>query len=191
MPVTKIEKSEILLRCWEVFNREGYNHTSIQNLAEATGLGKSGLLHHFGSKEALMHAVIEYSITAFQDYVLAPAYEQLPPDQQLEKLLRRQNRLVKKDRRGCFYANIGLETGRDGQFSELIKHAFSLWQDAVSTILQSAYQVTEARQTAYQMLLEYEGAVLLYKLTTDETHLENLVQRTVSSFRNQLNQEKI
>jgi TetR/AcrR family transcriptional repressor of nem operon len=191
MPVTKIEKSEILLRCWEVFNREGYNHTSIQSLAEATGLGKSGILHHFGSKEALMLAVIKYSIVAFKDYVLAPAHEQLPPDQQLEKLLRRQNRLAKKDRRGCFYANIGLETGREGQFSELIKHAFNLWQDAVGIILQSAYQATEARQIAYQMLLEYEGAVLLYKLTTDEAHLENFVQRTVSSFRNQLNQQKI
>jgi TetR/AcrR family transcriptional regulator, transcriptional repressor for nem operon len=179
MPITKIAKSEILERCWEVFHREGYSKASIAALADASGLGKSGVLHHFGSKEQLMHAVLDYSFEAFQSYVLSPAYEDLPPVQRLEKLLRRQNRLAKRDRRGCFYANIGLETGREGPFNTLITKVFSLWQITVASILASKYEPEQSKTLAYELILTYEGAVMMYKLTGEEQHLELMVQRAV------------
>ena len=55
----------VLRRCWEVFNRHGYHGTSVSMLAEATGLGKSGLMHHHLSKESLMRAVLEYAQETF------------------------------------------------------------------------------------------------------------------------------
>ena len=58
MPTQKIERTELLHRCWEVLHRQGFHHTSINDLAQAGGLGKAGLLHHFGSKEGLMQAVL-------------------------------------------------------------------------------------------------------------------------------------
>lgn len=186
MPIIKTNKTEILQHCWEVFNREGYYNTSLQMLAEASGLGKSGVLHHFGSKEGLMHAVLEFSIEAFQAYVLAPATEDLPPDQRLEKLLRRQNRLAKRDRRGCFYANVGLETGREGLFNAAVQQVFELWVQTVSQIMEAAYSKDDAKQAAYETLLQYEGAVLFYKLTGDESHLENMVSRVIEAFRKAL-----
>jgi TetR/AcrR family transcriptional regulator, transcriptional repressor for nem operon len=180
MPITKVNKTEILERCWEVFHREGYTNASLQALADASGLGKSGVLHHFGSKEGLMQAVLEFSVEAFKAYVLAPSLEDLPAEQKLEKLLRRQNRLAKRDRRGCFYANIGLETGRDGVFTGTLNRAFELWQTTVADILSVKYEPEEARTWAYQLLLQYEGAVLMYKISGDETHLEEMVRRAVA-----------
>lgn len=186
MPIQKIEKSALLLRCWEVFHRQGYHHTSIRDLAEATGLGKAGLLHHFGSKEGVMQAVIDYAITAFRDYVLAVAQEDLPPEQRLEKLLRRQNRLAKHERRGCFFANLALETGRDGWFNAPIQLMFAEWQVAVAGLLEVAWPPGEAQQRAYELLLTYEGAVTLYKLSGDESHLEGYVKRTIAEFTTKL-----
>jgi TetR/AcrR family transcriptional regulator, transcriptional repressor for nem operon len=180
MPVIKIQKEEILKRCWEVMHREGYSNSSISLLAEATGLGKPGLLHHFGSKENLMQAVIGYALEQFRAYVLSVAQEDLPPVQRLEKLLRRQNRLAKYERRGCFFANMALETGRGGLFNALIATAFEEWQNAVSHILVlGGFTENQAREQAYRLLLEYEGAVTLFKLTDDTAHLEGVVERAV------------
>ncbi len=182
MPVKKIDKSEILQRCWEVLNRDGYHAASISVLAEATGLGKPGLLYHFGSKEQLMQAVLEFASQKFRDYVLSVATEDLPPEQRLEKLLRRQNRLAKIDRQGCFFANTALETGRDGPFNAFLVKIFAEWESAVGAIYMEQLPENEAKKAAYRLLLEYEGAVIFYKLTSDTQHLENIVKSAVEGY---------
>lgn len=187
MPVKKIEKTDLLRRCWEVFNRHGYHGTSISMLAEATGLGKSGLMHHHLSKESLMRAVVEYAQEELRNYVLSVAQEDLPPEQRLEKLLRRQNRLAKYERRGCFFANTALETGREGLFNEQIKATYDEWQAAVVQILSAVLPQAVATETAYRLLLEYEGSITMYKLSGDEQHLEKFVERAVALFGKQMN----
>lgn len=49
-------EEDILDRAAELFAQHGFAHTSLQSLAEAVGLSKAGLLHHFPSKEALFDA---------------------------------------------------------------------------------------------------------------------------------------
>lgn len=182
MPVTKIDKKDLLRRCWEVFNRHGYYGTSVSMLAEATGLGKSGLMHHHLSKESLMRAVVEYAQEELRTYVFAVAQENLPPEQRLEKLLRRQNRLAKYERRGCFFANTALETGRDGLFNDMIQATYDEWQTTVAGILREIMPPEEAGETAYRLLLEYEGSITMYKLSGNEQHLERFVARAVELF---------
>jgi AcrR family transcriptional regulator len=182
MPVTKIDKKDLLRRCWEVFNRHGYYGTSVSMLAEATGLGKSGLMHHHLSKESLMRAVVEYAQEELRTYVLSVAQEDLPPEQRIEKLLRRQNRLAKYERRGCFFANTELETGREGLFNDMIQATYDEWQTTVAGILREIMPPEEADETAYRLLLEYEGSITMYKLSGDEQHLERFVARTVELF---------
>ncbi|MFN0214259.1 MAG: TetR/AcrR family transcriptional regulator [Saprospiraceae bacterium] len=182
MPAKKIDKQVLLHRCWEVFNRHGYNGTSVSMLAEATGLGKSGLMHHHLSKESLMRAVLEYAQEALRNSVFSVVREDLPPEQKIEKMLRRQNRLIKMERQGCFFANTALETGRDGPFNEPILVIWKEWKEAVASILNQIMPEAEAAQTAYRLLLEYEGAVIMYKISNDEEHLEQFVSRTVALF---------
>lgn len=182
MPTIKISRTEILQRCLDVLHHEGYNGASISMLAAATGLGKAGLLHHFGSKEGLMQSVLTYAFAQFEGYVLSVAYEPIPPEQRLEKLLRRQNRIAKRERNGCFFANLGLEVGRQTQFSVYLKHFFEQWQLAVAHIFSDFLPLAEAQQQAYQLLLEHEGAIIMYKITGDEHHLEQLVRRAIDRF---------
>ena len=42
-----------------VFRRQGFRRSSIEQTAEAAGLTRQALYHHFKSKEALFRAVIE------------------------------------------------------------------------------------------------------------------------------------
>ncbi|MDK3256897.1 TetR/AcrR family transcriptional regulator [Blastococcus capsensis] len=48
----------ILDRAAALFARRGFAKTSLQDVADAVGLSKAGLLHHFPSKEALHGAVL-------------------------------------------------------------------------------------------------------------------------------------
>ena len=180
MPVTKIDKNDFLLRCWEMFHLNGYYNTSMQNLAAATGLQKAGLYHHYPTKEDLMRRVMEFALEQFRLYVLAVADETgLPPEQRLEKLLRRHKKLATLHRQGCFFANIALETGREGLFNEVLKTAMTEWAETVGRILSERMPAEQARQEAYRLVMEYEGAVLFYKITGEEQYLETFVHRTV------------
>jgi AcrR family transcriptional regulator len=55
---TEGRKKEILQAAFEVFSTSGYRAGSIQDIADKIGLTKTGLLHHFPSKEALLESVL-------------------------------------------------------------------------------------------------------------------------------------
>jgi len=180
MPVKKIEKEGFLLKCWEVFHLNGYHHTSMQDLAAATGLQKAGLYHHYPTKQALMERVIEFARAQFRSYVLSVADDvNLPPVQRLEKLLRRHKRLATLHRRGCFFANIAVETGREEMFNLSLKNAMDEWREAFARLLEHFMPAAKAQSESLRLIMEYEGAVLFYKITGDETYLEDYVIRTV------------
>ena len=48
----------IVDRAAALFARHGFAQTSVQSVADAVGLSKAGLLHHFPSKQALWDAVL-------------------------------------------------------------------------------------------------------------------------------------
>src|ERR1700716_1927875 len=52
-------RSRILNAAMRVFLRHGFRRSSIERAAEAAGLTRQALYHHFKSKEGLFRAVIE------------------------------------------------------------------------------------------------------------------------------------
>jgi AcrR family transcriptional regulator len=154
------------------------------DLAQATGLQKAGLYHHFDTKQALMEAVMEYALEQFRAYVLSVAVDTtLPPEQRFEKLMRRHKKIATLHRRGCFFANIALETGREELFNRFVKGAMEEWADAVGNLLAFQIPEPEAHQEALRMIMEYEGAILFYKMSGDEQYLEDYIQRVVGKYK--------
>jgi AcrR family transcriptional regulator len=66
-------RQAILARAFELAKTVGLSGLSIGRLAEDTGLSKSGLFAHFGSKEALEIAVVEEAARQFVEFVVTPA----------------------------------------------------------------------------------------------------------------------
>ena len=183
MPVQKIEKFDFLLRCWEVFHRKGYHNTSMQDLAKATGLQKAGLYHHYPTKQVLMEHVVDFAMNQFRSYVLSVAQDHsLPVEQRFEKMLRRQRRLAMLERQGCFFANIALETGRDNVFNAAILHAMEEWAESLAQLYAHFRSPEDALSEARRLIMEYEGAVVFYKLSGNPSYLEEFVQRAVAAF---------
>ncbi|MDX1376352.1 MAG: TetR/AcrR family transcriptional regulator [Burkholderiales bacterium] len=74
-PLSKGEQTRaaILDRALDIASRLGLEGLTIGSLAEATGMSKSGLFAHFGSREELQLAVLEHGAHRFGEHVLAPA----------------------------------------------------------------------------------------------------------------------
>jgi len=56
-----LERREAVLRAaMNVFGQRGYNKGALVEVAEQAGMTHAGVLHHFGSKEALLVAMLRY-----------------------------------------------------------------------------------------------------------------------------------
>ncbi len=62
MPLQLYEKEQILDDCLAVFARHGYTNTSTAMLAEAAGISKALIFHHFKSKKELYLNILEQCI---------------------------------------------------------------------------------------------------------------------------------
>src|SRR3954462_63469 len=66
-------RAAILDEALRLVSKAGLDDLTIGTRAEATGLSKSGLFAHFGSREDLLLAVLEHGQRQFTDVVLKPA----------------------------------------------------------------------------------------------------------------------
>ncbi len=53
-------RAEILVAAHEIFGTRGFHKASLGEIADRVGLTHQGILHHFGSKEQLLVAVLAY-----------------------------------------------------------------------------------------------------------------------------------
>lgn len=60
-------KTRLVDAATRLFGAQGYEATSIQAVAEAVGVRKQSLLHHYPSKELLLSAVMESTVLHWRD----------------------------------------------------------------------------------------------------------------------------
>lgn len=82
-------KSTILDEAMAMASVYGLNGLSIGTLAERTGLSKSGLFAHFGSKEALQRSILESTIEWFTQDVIQPALQEPRGEPRIRALFER------------------------------------------------------------------------------------------------------
>ena len=60
------DRDTVVRRAVEVFNRRGYDATSMDDLARELGLSKSTIYHHVPTKEHLLHTALEDGLGALE-----------------------------------------------------------------------------------------------------------------------------
>ena len=87
----------ILERAAKLIFANGFEATSMQQIAEASGLTKAGLYHHVKTKEAILVAIMHYGMDLFEEKVLSPVAGIEDPLERLRETMRRNVALVTED----------------------------------------------------------------------------------------------
>lgn len=131
-------RAAILVRAFELANVIGVSGLSIGRLAEATGLSKSGLFAHFGSKEALEVAVVEEATRQFVQEVMVPALQKPRGEPRVRAMFERWLAWGQRPG-GCFFVGASAELDdRPGAPRDALVQACKDWIDAIATAVRIA-----------------------------------------------------
>jgi AcrR family transcriptional regulator len=176
---TKGERTRhaILTRAAELATQEGLEPLSIGHLAEATGMSKSGLFAHFGSKEELQLATVDHAAALFREEVIAPAREAPKGVARVWALC---DHMVDYAERqvfpgGCFFACTSAEfNNRPGPVRARIVEMVGTWLSYLEHAVEQAQQAGEldqslsAREIAFQLDSFAQAANAQYQMFRDE-----------------------
>jgi AcrR family transcriptional regulator len=156
---------------------EGLAPLSIGRLAEASGMSKSGLFAHFGSKEELQLATVDYAASVFADEVIAPARA---APRGLARVWALCDHMIDYSERqvfpgGCFFAATSVEfNNRRGPVRDRIAELIRTWLSYLEHAVEQAQEAGEldrsvsAREVAFQLDALAQAANAQYQLFRDE-----------------------
>jgi AcrR family transcriptional regulator len=160
---------------------EGLSGLTIGRLADESGISKSGLYAHFGSKERLQIETIDAAWEVFQREVIQPAMD--APDGIARLVALSDAYLGYVERKvfpgGCFFAGLLTEfDARSGQIHEIVAEGNREWVEFQVSLVARAQEMGEIdpaidpEQLAFEAeaLLEFAG--YLFVLHHDAAHLE-------------------
>ena len=142
----------------------GLEGLSIGALAEVTGMSKSGVFAHFGSREELQISVVREYHAKFEDEVFRPAMSAPRGLPRLRALFDRWVRRVSVEiDSGCIYISGAVEfDDRPGPVRDALVTMVQTWQDALERAIRAAVDEGHLRADtdAGQLLFEIHGLIL-------------------------------
>ena len=82
-------RERILHIAADLFTRNGYHATGVQELGDAVGLGRGALYHHIGSKENLLYQISIRHVYTMVEFGEEIVESDLPADEKFRQLSRR------------------------------------------------------------------------------------------------------
>ncbi len=81
-------RQEILRTAARLFQQQGYDATSMNDVAAALKLSKGGLYHHFQSKDEILFNLMDHAMEITQERVINPVRAITDPEEALRTLIR-------------------------------------------------------------------------------------------------------
>jgi len=81
-------RQEILRAAARLFQQQGYDATSMSDVAAALKLSKGGLYHHFQSKDEILFHLMNHAMDITEERVLSPVRGIADPEARLRMLIR-------------------------------------------------------------------------------------------------------
>jgi AcrR family transcriptional regulator len=171
-------RQAILSRAFQLASVVGVSGLSIGRLAEETGLSKSGLFAHFGSKEALEVAVVEEASRQFVQDVMVPALRHPRGEPRLRALF---DNWVAWGQRpgGCFFVGVSTELDdRPGPPRDALVRAIKDWVDELAKAVRIAISERHFRpdvdpeQVAFEIYGLMLGMHTFHRFLREPTTLE-------------------
>lgn len=178
-------KDAILDEALGIASRVGFNALSIGQLAESTGMSKSGLFAHFRSKEALQLEALERGRERFTDWVIRPTLGAPRGVARVRALL--DNWLAWETQAlqgGCIFVAASVEyDDQPGPMREAIVRNQTDWREFVITVAGSAVDEGDFRADLDldQFAFTLQGLMYAYHHATRILGDPHALERTKSA----------
>lgn len=162
-------REAILAEAARLATVDGLDGLSIGGLAAATGMSKSGLYAHFGSKEDLQLATIDSARETFVAEVFTPA---LDAPQGIERLHAACDAFLSHIERrvfpgGCFFAVAAADVGpREGAVRDAVAAQQRDWTAFLARLVAKAVEVGELPPDTEPAQLAFELSAVLVSAST-------------------------
>lgn len=164
----------------------GLEGLSIGALAEVTGMSKSGVFAHFGSREELQISVVREYHHRFEQEVFYPA---LAADRGLPRLRALFANWMKRTSveidSGCIYISGAVEfDDRTGPVRDALASSVNTWLSAMDRAVRQAQELQhlDARAQPNQILFEIHGLILALHYEARFLKLPGSLDRAVKGF---------
>jgi len=160
-------RAAILRAAVAVASIEGVTGLTIGRLAASTGLSKSGLFAHFGSKEALQKAVLEQAALEFRRAVIVPALRESSGLARLQALFEHWLAWAASDALagGCPLLGASIELDdKPGDLRDYLVTRQRAWLDCIAGAAERAVREGDLRADldTQQFAFEFHGAALAF-----------------------------
>jgi AcrR family transcriptional regulator len=183
----------ILTHAARLSGRYGLGALSIGRLADDLDMSKSGLFAHFGSKESLQLAVLEFLSEAFRDQIVKPAFQQPRGEPRIRALFENWLAWVKAQdmQGGCPFVQVAAEfDDQPGSVRDRIEETQKVWLDGLAESARRAQAERHFRADVvpeqfafefYSLLLGYHHAHRMMRDPDAERHVRAAVERLLES----------
>jgi AcrR family transcriptional regulator len=180
-------RERLLQAAFREVYRSGFQSAGIDTILAATNVTKGALYHHFGSKEALGHAIIEEVIAErHRDQWLRPLEQSKDPFDALVGAVRGISVQPEDVRGGCELLNLAQEMSPlDEGFRKRLERIFGAWREAIAMALRRGQSQGTVRpevvpeETAGFLIAMVEGYGSLAKNAQDAKVLKAGIRNIV------------
>lgn len=167
----ELSKKRIIETAGDLFWKNGYTKTGVNEILKATGLPKGSFYFYFKKKSDVAKAVLQYYSSKIIDLLRSVAAASDSWASFCDSFLHiYQEELADKQYYGCPLAVVGMEIAF--QEEELVKHYHEAMEEVRKIFMQALRKNKIAKEELEELadlcLAIYEGNLVLYRLSKDQ-----------------------
>ena len=173
-------REQILDSAFELFAQNGFENTSIRQIAEKAGISKGLIYHYFSSKKELLEAIF-FGIIEETKHLLE-VEEDVPAEDQLRSILENTFHFLKEHREfSRLIISLGLQEEAIANLKPKIRQVKTAQLKTVIGILEKlGYDDPEIE--AYYLDLQLDGATLGYLVLGEDYPLETIKNKIIDTY---------
>lgn len=172
-----MSKAELTLELLQLFRDHGYEGATLSRIAQATGLGKASLYHHFPKgKEEMAAAVIRYLAGWYATNLLKPLQGSGSAQQRLTQMSQTLANFYDQGQQPCLFAVFALGGARE-QFQAPVRQIMRIWTESLAMVLiDDAIPKPIAYQRAEDAIVRLQGSLVLAQAMGDSGPFQRVLR---------------
>lgn len=179
----------VLEKVMELFWRQGYTATSMQDLVDHTGINRASLYATFGDKRALFISALKAYDTRVRRALLDDLEQRCEPKEAIRRLfLANSVQVEKKEQPGCFLTNTAIELAQhDAEIGEYVADAQKEIEAFFSRMIQKGQKEgtinahLDENRTARVLLAVLLGVLVLVRSRPDKKLLDDIINSVIQN----------